>query len=175
VLPKINAFAGNDTAIVVGQQLQFNASGGVRYQWIPGTNLSNTTISNPVATYTGNFDSIRYQLLVYNEADCVDSAYITVKVFRTNPSVFVPSAFTPNGDGVNDVIRPIAVGVTQIQYFRIYNRWGELIFSTTQSGQGWNGKINGKNQGTGVYVWIVKAVDFTGKEIVEKGTVTLIR
>jgi gliding motility-associated-like protein len=175
VLPKINAFAGNDTAIVVGQPLQFNGSGGVRYQWIPATNLSNATIPNPVATYTGSFDSIRYQLLVYNEADCVDSAYITVKVFRTNPQVFVPSAFTPNGDGINDIIRPIAVGVTQIQYFRVYNRWGQLIFSTTQNGQGWNGKINGKDQGTGVYVWIVKAVDFTGKEIIEKGTVTLIR
>jgi gliding motility-associated-like protein len=60
------------------------------------------------------------------------------------------------------------LGVTQIQYFRIYNRWGELIFSTTQNGQGWNGKINGKDQGTGVYVWIVKAVDFTGKEISRK-------
>jgi hypothetical protein len=65
---------------------------------------------------------------VFNEVGCYDSASVAVKVFKTNPYVFVPSAFTPNGDGLNDVIRPIAVGVQQIKYFRIFNRLGANDF-----------------------------------------------
>jgi gliding motility-associated-like protein len=98
-----------------------------------------------------------------------------VKVYRTNPHVFVPTGFTPNGDGRNDLLKPIAVGIERIDFFGVYNRWGQLIFSTKQNGQGWDGKINGRNQPTGTFVWLVKAVDFAGKSIVEKGTTVLIR
>ena len=175
VLPEIVPFAGNDTAVVINQPLHFNATGGVKYQWIPDTDLSNPNIADPIGLYHGEYDSITYKVLVYNEADCVDSANITVKIFKTDPKIFVPTAFTPNADGKNDVIRPIAVGIDKIDYFRIYNRWGQLVFSTTQNGHGWDGKIKGKAQGTNVYVWIVKGVDFTGKVVTAKGTVTLIR
>ena len=85
-----------------------------------------------------------------------------------------PSAFTPNGDGLNDVIRPIAVGVQEIKYFRIYNRWGQMIFNTTTNQKGWDGKISGTPQGSNVFVWMVSAIDYTGKPIFLKGTVTLI-
>jgi gliding motility-associated-like protein len=112
---------------------------------------------------------------VYNESDCVDSAFITVKIFRTVPQVFVPTAFTPNGDGRNDRIRPIAVGIKKIEYFSVFNRWGQLVFHTTVNGEGWDGRIKGKEQGTAVFVWIVKAVDYLGNEFFAKGTVTLIR
>jgi gliding motility-associated-like protein len=174
VLPKINAFAGRDTAVVINQPLQFAASGGVDYQWSPGTSLSATDIPNPVGMYRGDFDSIRYKVLVYNEANCVDSAYVTVKVFRTNPSIFVPTAFTPNKDSRNETFRPIAVGISRIDYFRVFNRWGQLVFSTTINGHGWDGKIGGKDQGTGTFVWVVKGIDYTGKPFFSKGTVTLI-
>jgi gliding motility-associated-like protein len=175
VLPKVNAFAGNDTAVVVGQPLQFTASGGEGYTWIPTTSLSSGNVHNPIGVYDGSFDSIEYKVLVVDENGCTDSSFVTVKVFRTNPQVFVPTAFTPNRDGRNDVFRPIAVGITKIEYFRVFNRWGQLVFSTTTDEQGWDGKINGKEQGTGTFVWVVKAVDFTGKAVFAKGTVTLIR
>jgi gliding motility-associated-like protein len=175
VLPPINPFAGRDTAVVVSQPLQFNGSGGVKYLWSPPYELSDITIPNPVATYTGERDSVTYTLLVYNEKGCVDSAFVTVRIFKTNPQIFVPTGFTPNGDGRNDAIRPIAAGIAKIEYFRIFNRWGQVVFNTTISGQGWDGRIKGKEQATNVYVWIVKAVDFTGKSIFAKGTVTLIR
>jgi gliding motility-associated-like protein len=175
VLPDIEAFAGRDTAIVVGQPLQFNASGGVRYEWTPANNLSATDIPDPVGNYTAEDERIRYTVLVYNQQNCVDSASVTVRVFKTEPQIFVPTGFTPNGDGQNDVVRPIAVGMTRIEYFRVYNRWGQLVFSTTINGKGWDGKINGKEQGTGVYVWVVRGMDFTGKTVAAKGTVTLIR
>jgi gliding motility-associated-like protein len=175
VLPKINAFAGNDTAVVVGQPVQFLATGGISYKWIPGTSLNNPNIPNPIGIYTGEFDSIQYKILVSNAAGCIDSALLNVRIFKTDPRVFVPTAFTPNGDGKNDVVRPIAVGITKIEYFRVYNRWGQLVFSTTTNGRGWDGKIKGKDQGNNTFVWMVKAIDFTGKVFFAKGTVTLIR
>jgi gliding motility-associated-like protein len=175
VLPKINAFAGRDTAVVIGQRLQFNASGGAGYFWMPSTALSRNNIKDPVGVYDGSFDSIRYKLLVVYEAGCIDSAYVTVKVFKTNPRVFVPTAFTPNGDGKNDYLRPIAVGISKFDYFRIYNRWGQLVYSSPDTERGWDGRIGGKEQNTATFVWMVKATDFTGKVFVDKGTVTLIR
>jgi len=175
VLPKIQASAGKDTMIVFGQPLQLNANGGENYVWTPATYLNNTSISNPVSVITSTIDSIRYKVYVTNLLGCLDSATILVKIFRTNPQIFVPTGFTPNGDGLNDVLKPIAVGVERIEYFRVYNRWGQLVFSTTVNGQGWNGEIGGKPQTTNTYVWLVKAVDYTGKPIFQKGTSTLIR
>ncbi|MDP4260888.1 MAG: PKD domain-containing protein [Bacteroidota bacterium] len=175
VLPKIIPYAGHDTLVVVGQPLQLDATGGTSYQWIPSTGLNNPLIQNPVGIYGANIDSIRYNVLVFNAAGCYDSAHVTVKIFKTEPYVFVPTAFTPNGDGLNDVIRPIAVGVKQIAYFSIYNRWGQLVFTTTVNEQGWDGKIAGVPQGSNVFVWMVKAIDYLDKPIFLKGTVTLIR
>jgi gliding motility-associated-like protein len=175
VLPRVNAFAGNDTLVVVGQPLQFNASGGISYFWSPATNLSDVNINNPVAIYNGSFDSIRYKVVIANELGCADSAYITVKIFNTAPQIFVPTAFTPNGDGLNDIFRPVAPGIAQFDYFRIFNRWGQLVYSSTNTESGWDGRIGGKLQGTNTYVWIVRGTDYTGKIVFAKGTVTLIR
>ncbi len=175
VLPDIKAFAGKDTAVVVNQLLQLQASGGKTYQWVPATSLSNPAIANPTATYTTPSTGIAYKVLVYNEAGCVDSAYIKVKVFQTVPMVFVPNAFTPNGDGKNDLLRPIAVGIARIDYFEIFNRWGQLIFRTTTNEHGWDGTIGGKVQPSGTYVWMVKAVDYLGAPYVQRGTIVLVR
>ncbi|HEU4471848.1 MAG TPA: PKD domain-containing protein [Flavisolibacter sp.] len=175
VLPKVNAFAGRDTSVVAGQPLQFNAEGGTGYVWSPSTALNDFNRADPIAIYDGSFDSIRYKVVVTDEYGCADSTHVRVKIFRTNPQVFVPSAFTPNGDGLNDVFRPIAVGLSRLEYFRVFNRWGELVFSTTINEQGWDGRIKGKEQSSGTFVWVVRGVDFTGKVVFSKGTVTLIR
>jgi gliding motility-associated-like protein len=155
--------------------LQLQATGGVRYEWKPGTGLSGTTIANPVALYSTPSSGILYKVMAYNEANCADSAYIKVKVFQTVPSVFVPNAFTPNHDGKNDLLRPIAVGMAHIDYFRVFNRWGQLVFSTTVNEQGWDGTVAGKLQPSGTYVWLVKATDYTGAPYIERGTLVLIR
>ena len=175
VLPPVKPFAGNDTSVIVGQPLQFQATGGETFQWFPSTGLNNSSISNPIGMYDGSFDSIRYMVAVFNAAGCSDSAYVTVKIFKTNAMVFVPTAFTPNNDGKNDLIMPIAVGIQKINYFRIFNRWGQMVFSTTTNGHGWDGKIGGTPQATNVFVWMVSAVDYLGKPFFQKGTVTLIR
>jgi gliding motility-associated-like protein len=175
VLPKIQAYAGADTAVVVGQPLQFKATGGVRYVWHPGTWLNKSDIPDPIGIYDEGVEKITYKVDVFNEANCVDSAFVTVKIFKTTPQVFVPTAFTPNNDGNNDGFRPIAVGISRIEYFRVFNRWGQLVFQTTTNGKGWDGRIGGKDQPSGVFVWLVKGTDYTGKPFFAKGTVTLIR
>lgn len=174
-LPKINAFAGNDTMVIVGQPLQLNAEGGVSYLWIPSTGLNNPGIKNPIGMYGSEIDSVRYTVHVFNDYGCVDSAFVKVTVFKTQPQVFVPTGFTPNGDGLNDVLRPIAVGIKEIKYFSIYNRWGQLLFKTTTNGHGWDGRISGTPQSTNVFVWMVSAVDYLDRPYFQKGTVTLIR
>jgi gliding motility-associated-like protein len=176
VLPDIHAFAGRDTSAVINQPLQLNATGGKGYLWSPPTGLSATDIPNPIAVYDDESSGgIRYKVLVNNEAGCTDSAFVTVKVFKTLPEVFVPTAFTPNGDGRNDILRPIAAGMQRIEFFSVYNRLGQLVFTTTANDKGWDGTINGKPQGSGVFVWMVKAIDYTGSPYFQKGTVTLIR
>jgi gliding motility-associated-like protein len=112
--------------------------------------------------------------MVSDEQNCLDSAYVTVKIFKTNPQIFVPTAFTPNGDGKNDLFKPIGVGIKNIEYFRVYNRWGQMVFNTTVNGKGWDGRIEGKTQSTNTFVWIVKGIDYLGKPFFRKGNVTLI-
>lgn len=174
VLPKINAYAGHDTSVVINQPLQLNGSGGELYQWVPATALSSSTISNPVAIFMQPSQRNRYKLIVSNRG-CSDSAFINIKVYKTVPRVFVPTAFTPNGDGLNDILKPIMAGMQRLETFNIYNRHGQLVYSTAIEGKGWDGRIGGVLQSAGTFVWIIKAVDYTGLSYFNKGTVTLIR
>ncbi len=90
VNPKVNAFAGNDTSVVVNQPLLFNATGGESYSWFPPTSLSTDDIHNPIGIYNGSFDSITYRGdRHWMKNNCTDSAFITVKIFKTGPQVFV--------------------------------------------------------------------------------------
>jgi gliding motility-associated-like protein len=167
--------AGADTAVVVNQPLQFNATGAESYTWYPPLYLNAVNIANPVATFPDPMASMSYKVVGVSAGGCRDSAFVSVRVFKGSPRIFVPTAFTPNSDGRNDLLRPIAAGIKNIEFFNIYNRWGQLVFSTRINGHGWDGRINGMLQNTGTFVWLVKAVDFTGKSYLEKGVFTLIR
>jgi len=174
----VRAFAGRDTNIVAGQPLQLQASGGTRYLWSPATGLSAADIADPVASFpaSGSEKSYTYKVTVFNDVGCMDSAFVRVNVFQSMPDIFVPSAFTPNGDGLNDFFQPVAAGIRQIDAFRVYNRWGQLVYSAGAThSRGWDGSVNGSPQPTGTFVWLLKAVDYTGRPIMKKGTVILIR
>mgnify|MGYP001591663067 FL=1 len=175
VMPKMHVSAGRDTAVVTGQPLHLNATGGESYAWSPATFLSMATIPNPVALFSNPSTGMQYKVVAFTANGCSDSAYIVIKVFKTRPTVFVPSAFTPNSDGLNDLLRPIAVGIKSIEYFNIYNRWGQLLFTTKINGHGWDGRINGQPQPSSTFVWMVRATDYTGAAFFQKGVVTLIR
>jgi gliding motility-associated-like protein len=175
VLPKMRISAGNDTAVITGQPLHLMATGGESYLWSPATYLSSVSVANPVVIFPNPSAGIQYKVVGSNSNGCSDSAFIFIKVYKTLPTVFVPSAFTPDNDGLNDLLRPIAVGIKSIEYFNIYNRWGQLLFSTKINGHGWDGKINSHPQPTGTFVWMVRATDYTGAAYFQKGVVTLIR
>lgn len=173
VIDKVPADAGpRDTAIVKGQILQLQGSGGRDYVWSPSTALSDNLIANPVSTTTNN---INYSLKVTSVGGCTGYDTISVKVYNVIPDIYVPSAFTPNADGTNDIFKPILIGIKEFFFFRVYNRWGQLVFSTTTPGKGWDGMLNGKKQEAGAYVWSAKAVDYLGKTLDRKGSVVLIR
>jgi gliding motility-associated-like protein len=171
VNPEIKAFAGNDTSVVIGQPLQLSGSGAPSFLWYPDIGLNRNDIQNPVANLTQNQT---YVMKTFTEAGCFGYDTIHIKVFTTAPDIFVPNAFTPAGPS-NNIFRPIPVGISKIEYFRIYNRNGALIYSTSQIGSGWDGTYNGKPQGVGGYVWTVEGTDYTGKLVSKKGTVVLIR
>jgi gliding motility-associated-like protein len=175
VLPDINVSVNNDTSIVLGQELQLTATGGEGYLWIPNFGLSASNIANPIANFDQPLESIRYTVVAYNAAGCTDSAFVSIRVFGTGPSIFVPTGFTPNGDGKNDLLRPIAAGMKTIERFVVYNRYGQQVFFTKTNGDGWDGKVNGQPQQTGTYVWMAQATDFNGKKYTQKGTATLVR
>jgi len=90
-------------------------------------------------------------------------------------NIYVPRVFTPNGDGTNDILKPILVGIANFHYFNIYNRWGNLIFTTEDANQGWDGRFKGVPQPVETYLWIAEGIDINGNKIVQKGMVSLVR
>ncbi len=90
-------------------------------------------------------------------------------------NIYVPKVFTPNNDGTNDVLKPILVGIQTFRYFSVYNRWGNLIYTTQDANQGWDGTFKGVAQPVETYLWMAEGVDVTGKKIVAKGMTSLVR
>jgi gliding motility-associated-like protein len=172
-IEKFRPFAGNDTIIVKGESIRFNATGGSLYSWTPGTNLNATTIPNPIGYYPVS-DSFRYNVHIISEVGCQGDDDIKVLVVDQS-ALFVPSAFTPNADGLNDFLAPIAIGYRQFNFFRVFNRWGEMVFSTSNIGSGWDGSWKGKPADMGTYFWVLSSVNRFGAEEMQKGDVTLIR
>jgi gliding motility-associated-like protein len=175
ILPKARIFAGNDTLIAINQPLQLNAVdvdniGFVDYTWSLPSGLNNAGIKNPIAII--NTDRL-YTVTGTTTKGCKATDNINIRVF-TNADIYVPTAFTPNGDGLNDVMRPMLVGIKELKYFTIYNRYGEIVFKTSTSGKGWDGLISGKMQNTGSFVWVAEAIDFKGNVLFRKGMFTLI-
>ena len=165
--------AGDDTIIVKGESIQFNATGGSQYLWTPSLYLNDTTISNPLGYYpdTGVF---YYTLNVESENGCKGSD--TIKVWVVNQAeFFIPTGFSPNGDGNNDIFRPIAVGYRSIKYFKVFDRWGEMVYYGQNLLEGWDGTYNHKKAELGTYFWEINYTDRFGKESFMKGDVTLIR
>lgn len=165
------AFAGNDTIAVRNAPHQLIATGGETYEWSPRGPLNSDAIFNPVAILNNDQQFI---VTVSNSRGCSAKDTVFVKVYD-GPTYYVPKAFSPNGDGVNDIFRPVPVGIANTSTFNIYNRMGTLIYSGNKWLKGWNGFYNGKPQPAGSYVWMIEGIDKNGKKINLKGSVLLIR
>ena len=103
----------------------------------------------------------------------VSSAPVTATTPQTD-LIYVPNAFTPNGDGKNDIAHVHSESI-QSMSFNIYDQWGELIFTSTNIQNGWDGTYKGKKEPVGVYVYYVQATMIDGQNVIKKGTITLIR
>jgi gliding motility-associated-like protein len=157
---------GNDSAILM-------ANGGISYTWSP--NLY-------VARNNGNKITVKpYQNTTYvvhgkDEAGCFGQDSVTVFFFKEgDQKLFMPTAFTPNGDGLNDIIRPTFVGPSAKYDFRIYSRWGQLVYRSRVPGTGWDGTVNGVLQKADVYVFYINAEGGCNGKFERKGTFILIR
>jgi gliding motility-associated-like protein len=173
VQPKVNAFAGNDTIGVKGIPHNLRGTGGLNYTW---TSTTGAVINNPFsqnAQVILNNDG-NVNLKVTDAIGCIGYDNIFIKVYD-GPTYYIPNSFTPNGDGLNDIFRAVPVGISKTTYFRVFNRFGELMFETNQWLKGWDGTFKGKDQPTGTYVWIVSGTDRDFKAVDMKGTVNLIR
>lgn len=173
--PPVPAFAGNDTNAVFEGPHQLWATGGVSYSWSPIGPLDNPNIAKPLATI--NQDTY-FIVTVTDFAGCVGSDIVLLRAY-VGPTYHCPNAFSPNNDGNNDRFRPLPVGIRSTEYFRVYNRVGQLMFETNvwegQFLRGWDGSFRGKPQEVGTYVWVIKGTDEKGNAVLKKGSVVLVR
>lgn len=181
VIPNVVVFAGRDTSIVFGQPLQLNASSNVSInRWSPATGLNDTTSLTAVLTIRQSdilpgTDFLVYRLRGLTEEGCNAGDDLIIRIFSTGPSIFVPNAFTPNQDGLNDNIRPVLAGIQRLEFFRIFNRYGQIIFESNEPESSWDGTFKSNPQGSGTFVYQVQAIDYEGKAIKQSGTFILIR
>lgn len=157
---------GNDSAILI-------ANGGLAYTWTPDLyisrlNADKITVKPP--------QTITYYVMGKDAIGCPGEDSVTVYFSKTgDQKLYMPNAFTPNGDGLNDVFRPTFIGPAAKYDFRIYNRWGQLIFRTKTPGIGWDGTYKSQIQASDVYVYYITAEGGCNGVFVQKGTFVLIR
>jgi len=165
------AHAGNDTIVLNNVPFSLNGSGEGAIKWYPATGLNRDDILNPAAVLTHDQ---WYELTVTTAEGCIAKDSVSIEVFKGS-AIYVPTAFTPNGNGLNDLLKPNYIGIKKLHFFSIYNRWGQQVFTTSNINQGWDGKQGGKPVGTNSFVWMLSAEDIAGKIYKLKGTFTLIR
>jgi len=163
--------AGLATTITQGQTTMLNGTGGQTYVWSPSSSLSCSTCQNPIASPTV---TTTYTLTVSDSLGCTQFDTVTVFVDILCGEVFVPNAFSPNGDGQNDLLYVRGACIATVE-FSVYNRLGEKVFSTTDPSIGWDGVWRGVPCENAVFTYVVKGTLLDGTEISEKGNVTLVK
>lgn len=161
----------NDTTIKYGETVQLMVNGGVAYTWMPAGSLTDPRLPNPIASPV---DPTTYVVVGVDEHGCKSMDSVRVNIDYKDP-LLVPTAFTPNGDGRNDVFRVANLTFQKLIEFRVFNRWGQEVYSTTDNNGGWDGTWKGVPQDVGVYKYIIRVVFPDGTLTTYKGDVTLLR
>jgi gliding motility-associated-like protein len=145
---------------------------GATVLWTPGINLDTRT------SYTPTFKGMNPQLYTIEFKTSTGCITVDTQMVKTRKKIeiYVPTVFTPGGStGVNDYLRPLLMGFDRVNYFRLYDRWGKLVYQMRSDRPGWNGKINNVLQETQTLVWMIEAVDVDGKVHRRQGTTVLLR
>lgn len=158
-----------DTVIVAGRSVQLQAEGALYYRWHPEQWLDNSTAAAPVSRPQ---QDITYTVTGYNVYGCRTVADVRIML---REHVLIPNAFSPNGDGINDEFRIADYGFHKLAAFRVFNRYGEEVFYTTDPDQGWNGYYKNKPADLGTYYFYIKLNSAAAGEKTFKGDLTLIR
>jgi gliding motility-associated-like protein len=172
--PDITVRPYPDTTIIIGEIISIvtDSLSDITYLWSPADWLSCSTCSSPVAQPLA---STLYSITIADTNNCFTKQYnLNIEVIEEY-SLHVPAAFTPNGDGVNDMIFVKGWGIRKLLEFRIYNRWGNEVFFSDDLNRGWDGMFNGKIQNIDTYVYNVTVELWNGKTESKKGTITLLR
>lgn len=163
-----------DTSLIIGEtvDIDLQLSNNLVYTWTPTDDLSCSDCPNPTFQ---PLSSRTYYLTIKDRFNCFeinDSIYIEVD---EKYSLDVPKAFSPNGDGINDIIFAKGWGLKELIAFKIYNRFGELVFESSDFNKGWDGTYKGKIQNIETYVYTVEALTFGDKVLTKKGNISLLR
>ncbi len=175
IAPNPSVEAGDNQTVTEGTEIRLYASSpdDVTYEWQPKDAMTCTDCRLPYLTATQNQT---IPVIVTNQWGCKDTAYVEIKVVSCDPEmIFVPNTFTPNNDGLNDVLRVRGIGLRSLEYFRVFDRWGKLVYTTTNLSEGWDGKISGKEADVATYVYLAKGVCSNGHTLEKSGNVTLVR
>lgn len=166
--PGLEISISHDTLITAGSSVTLLASGASLYHWEPEQWLDDPRSAMPVATPQA---PITYTVTGYNAYGCKASKSVRIDI---NEALFVPNAFSPNGDGINDDFKIGNYGYHKLEEFRIFNRWGQEVFYTTDPGTGWNGSYKGKQADIGTYHYYIRILNPKGEVQTLKGTLTLV-
>ena len=176
-LPTVNA--GSDETIVAGNSVNLNASGTdiSTYAWSPDQTLSCNTCSSPIASPYG---TTTYTVTVATDFGCKAKDDVTIFVLCDEGQLFIPNTFSPNGDGDNDVFYPRGIGLRSIRSFRVYNRWGELVYERqgiqlNDAVTAWDGTYKGNKLSPDVFVYVLEGVCEGGEIMTWKGDISLVR
>jgi gliding motility-associated-like protein len=173
VEPEINSVRYETKNLIVNTTVPLEARNfqGATYSWSPKFQLSNY---NERKTNFNGADPVEYLIDIKTPAGCKATDTLSILIFQED-DVFVPDVFTPNNDGQNDYFFPFYTRNIKLEYFKIFNRWGNLIYNSSSPKPGWDGTYNGLAQPIGAYVWVLEAVDLAGKKIRKKGNFMLLK
>ncbi len=164
------------TTIIIGQTVTVNGFVGnaYTYNWVNDSSyLSCTQCYNPVSTTTSN---ITYTVAIIDlPLQCFEIYNSHTVLVKDLSSIDVPSAFTPNNDGTNDFIIPAGWGIRKLNYFKVFNRWGQLLFESNDLNKGWDGTFNGVPQNMETYIYQASVETFMDETLTKSGAFKLIR
>ncbi len=162
--PDVNSVKNNNTPL---QARTFGSS----YLWTPSMGLSSSSVDNPIFNYNREID---YSIKIETNAGCITYDSQLVRIFVI-ADIQVPKAFSPNGDSHNDNLDVFLIGIKHLNFFKVFNRWGQLVFETTDERKRWDGTVKGVKQPAESYVWIGEGEDLKGNKILKRGQFILVR